>query len=70
MSRSQTEILELRRQNRLHILRLNSRNNLAQQEYLRKRRAVDVKLVAQIVNPSLLAHSLGEPQKSRDTEQP
>ena len=70
MSRPQTEVLELRGQNRLDILRLNRRNDLARQEYLCKRRAVDVKLVAQVVNPSLLAHGLGEPQKRRNAEKP
>lgn len=68
MPRSQTEILELRRQNGLYILRLNRGEQLARQKPLRKCRSMDIKLIAQVINPSLLADGLAQPQKGRDAE--
>jgi hypothetical protein len=61
MSRPQTKVLELRRQDSLHILGLNSRKQLSRQKPLRKRRAVDIELVTQVINPSLLADGLAQP---------
>ena len=58
MSRPKTEILELRRQDSFHILRLNRRQQLARQKPLSKRRAMDIELIAQIVDPPLFADGL------------
>lgn len=61
MSRPKTKILKLRREDSLHIFGFNGRKQLPRQKPLGKRRAVNIELITQVINPSLLADRPAQP---------
>lgn len=70
MSRTQGEILELSRQNGLHVRWLNGCDELATEHLLLEGSPVCVILIGQIIDPTLFANGFTQADKSRNAEEP
>jgi hypothetical protein len=70
VSSAETEILELRRQNSLDILRLDGCCQCASQKLLTEGvGAMDGELIGKIIDPALFAHSFAQAQECGDPEE-